>query len=267
MRPVVASHGPQDAPDAVASSAVRAALADVAVALPASEGGLGRCAAVLAPADPSGALDARMLADVLDADGWTVELIDLCEDPAAVVEAVTATAAEVVAVPAADAAQALAARAACSALRGLGRPPLVVGVTFAAGRDPVALATDHLLEDAGALPGLLDRRVPAADGGGGAVRWGVRLAREAGGLTVVPGGVLDAASALRLREVVESRRALYPRIVIDLRELLVTDEPGLEALATWNAELPWAPTVSARADGPSLDAVRAAGLLGRLPVV
>ncbi|HEX6620187.1 MAG TPA: hypothetical protein VF024_11040, partial [Solirubrobacteraceae bacterium] len=88
-----------------------------------------------------------------------------------------------------------------------------------------------------------------------------------GGLVVAPVGVLDAASAGRLRAIVDSRRRLYPRIVIDLRELEGADARGLGALAAWDAEIPWDPTVAARGDERALTALRDAGFAGPLSLL
>jgi hypothetical protein len=79
--------------------------------------------------------------------------------------------------------------------------------------------------------------------------------------------MLDPVSVARLREIVESRRTLYPRIVIDLRELLEADEPGLTALVSWDAEQPWDPTVAALGDPRTMAALEGAGLGGALPLV
>jgi hypothetical protein len=94
----------------------------------------------------------------------------------------------------------------------------------------------------------------------------VRLARDGAGLVVAPVGVLDVTLVQRLREIVESRRMLYPRILVDLREPLTANEPGLTALVDWDAEEPWEPTVAALADQRALDALDTAGLSGHLPL-
>jgi hypothetical protein len=98
------------------------------------------------------------------------------------------------------------------------------------------------------------------------VPWGVRLHRDGAGLVVAPAGLLDGGSVARLREIVETRRTLYPRIVIDLRELLDPDATGLGALVSWDAELPWDPTVAALGDQRTLDALDRSGLTGALPL-
>ena len=49
----------------------------------------------------------------------------------------------------------------------------------------------------------------------------------------------------RLREIVETRRTLYPSILIDLRELDALSPSGLTALADWSAATPWPPTITA----------------------
>lgn len=129
--------------------------------------------------------------------------------------------------------------------------------------DPLALrmAADAFVGDADALPPLLRRRLS-----GRGARWGVRLARDAQGLVVAPVGVLDVTSVQRLREIVETRRLLYPRIVVDLRELLAADALGLGALVDWDAEQPWHPVVAALADQRALDALETAGYADVLPL-
>ena len=90
--------------------------------------------------------------------------------------------------------------------------------------------------------------------------------RNGGGLVVAPAGRLDGVSVARLREIVETRRTLYPRIVIDLRDLLDADATGLDALVSWDAELPWDPTVAALGDPRTLAALDRSGLAGALPL-
>jgi MerR family transcriptional regulator, light-induced transcriptional regulator len=246
----------------MARSTAQAALAGLAAAHPTSAEGLDRRAAVLEPPGPLGELDARLLADVLEAAGWSVTLVGLAAQPEAVVATVDAHEAELVVLPAADAAQVLAAQRACQLLRRANHPPLIVGVAFDADREPVALGADHFVGTANALAPLVRRRL----GGHGGTPWGVRLDREGRELVVAPLGVLDGASVVRLREIVESRRTLYPRIVIDLRELRRADAHGLGALVAWDAELPWDPTVAAVGDERALTGLRDAGLEGRLPL-
>ncbi|HEU4974637.1 MAG TPA: hypothetical protein VFT50_06065 [Baekduia sp.] len=246
---------------ALARSAAQAAVARLAGAHPTSDEGLGRRGAVLVPPGALGELDARLLLDVLEAGGWRAEAVPLDRDPAAVVAAVEHGRYELAIALAADAPQVLAAQRACALVRRLAVPPLIVAVAFDTGVEPGPVAADASASDPAALPELLRRRLA-----GGGARWGVRLTREGDGLVVAPVGVLDATTAQRLRDIVDSRRGLYPRILLDLRELLVADAEGLSALAAWDAEQPWCPTVAALADERTLKALDAAGLGGVLPV-
>jgi ABC-type transporter Mla MlaB component len=254
-----------DARQALTLSTAHAALAELAPAHAISQDGRGRRAAVLAPPGALGELDARVLADALESSSWTVELIALIQAPDAVVATIEHIAPELVLVPAADPAQVLAAQEACSLLRRLTQPPLVVGVAFgaAAGGGPPALALDHHLDGTDALAPLLHRRLGATVGD---VAWGVRMRRQADGLVVTPVGVLDATTALRLREVVETRRELYPHIVIDLSSLLRAEQSGLAALVAWDADHAWAPGVAALRDPDTVAALDGAGLHGALPL-
>jgi hypothetical protein len=276
LRPLLAAHGEAvvaaggggpiaDDRRALARSAAHAALADLVGHLPLTDEGLGRRAAVLVPAGVLGELDGRALADALEAGGWDVETVALDQDAAAV--AAHAVAAEVVVVPVGDAGQVLGSQRALSLLRRATAPPLIVGVAFDEQATSAGIAADHVLGTTDALAPLLRRRIGGPKGDtDAAVPWGVRLNRAGGGLTVAPIGLLDPASVARLREIVETRRALYPRIVLDLRELLATDHDGLLALVAWDAELPWDPTVAALGDPRTLAALAEAGLTDALPL-
>lgn len=249
---------------AVARSAAQAALAELIARLPTTDEGLGRHATVLVPAGVLGELDGRALADALDAGGWTAELLALDAPAADVVARIVASRAEVVVAPCGDAAQVLASQLALSLLRRVTAPPLIVGVAFDDAASPSGMAADHVVGTADALAPLLARRI--GRGGGGSVPWGVRLGRDAAGLVVAPIGLLDPASVARLREIVETRRTLYPRIVLDLRELMTADADGLLALVEWDAETPWDPTVAALGDPRTVAALAEAGLTGALPL-
>jgi len=251
---------------ALARSAAQAALAELVAHLPASDEGLGRRATVLVPAGVLGELDGRALADALDAGGWDAELVALDAPAEVVVDAIVRARSEVVVAPCGDAAQVLASQLALSLLRRVTAPPLIVGVAFDQAPSPSApgMAADHVVGTADALAPLLARRI--GGGGPGAVPWGVRLGRDAAGLVVAPIGLLDPASVARLREIVETRRTLYPKIVLDLRELMAADAPGLLALVAWDAELPWDPTVAALGDPRTVAALAEAGLAGALPL-
>jgi hypothetical protein len=269
LRPFLAAFGDAgggpaaDDRRAIARSAAHAALAELSAVLPASDEGLGRRAAVLAPAGVIGELDARALADVLDAGGWSTRLVGLDRAADAICDDVLDARVELLVLPVADAAQVLASQRALSLIRRLNAPPLIVGVTFASVGEAPSVAADHVVGDTDALPSLLHRRL--GGGPGGAVPWGVRLHRDGTTLVVAPFGLLDATTVGRLREVVETRRTLYPAILIDLRELDTLSTSGLTALAAWPAETPWPPTVSALRDTRTTTALTAAGLANAIP--
>jgi hypothetical protein len=254
---------------AVARSAAQAALAELGAAVPTSDEGLGRRAAVIVPGGVVGELDGRALADALDAGGWSTQLVGLAGREADDVrDELLAARIELLVVPVADAAQVLASQRALSLIRRLNAPPLIVGVTFASGADAPSVGADHVIGDADALPPLLRRRLGGGGdgpGGAGVVPWGVRLHREGTTLVVAPSGLLDATTVGRLREIVETRRTLYPAILIDLRELDSLSSSGLCALAAWSTETPWPPTVSALRDPRTTTALTAAGLSGTIP--
>lgn len=264
LRPLVADAASSDDQRALARSTAHAALADLARRLPVSDEGLGRRAAVVVPPGLAGELDARALADALEAGGWTAITLTLGhDDAAATLDEVEALRVEVVVLPAADAAQLEASQAICALLRRTIAPPLIVGVVFDAEVAAIAMAADHVIGTTDALAALLRRRiVKEAD----AVAWGVRLGRDADGLVVTPFGLLDVASVARLREVVETRRGMYPRILIDLRDLLEPDPQGLAALVSWDAEQPWDPTVAVADDPRTVAALTRAGLGDALPL-
>jgi hypothetical protein len=248
--------------DAVALREAMKAVRAQGAALPLSDEGLGRRAAVLVPVGMTGELDGRALADALEAGGWTTRLVGLDQDAAAVCDEVLAARVEALLVPVADAAQVLASQHALSLIRRLNAPPLVVGVTFSAAAGAASVGADHVVEDVDALAPLLRRRLGGSEA---AVPWGVRLHREDETLVVAPFGLLDPTTVARLREVVETRRALYPHILIDLRELDALSTSGMTALTSWPAETPWPPTVSALPDPRTLHALSLAGLTGTLP--
>ncbi|WP_155891945.1 STAS domain-containing protein [Conexibacter woesei] len=250
---------------AVARSAAQAALAELSAVLPTSDEGLGRRAAVLAPAGVIGELDSRALADVLDAGGWSTQLIGLDREAGTICDEVLDARVELLVLPVADAAQVLASQRALSLIRRLNAPPLIVGVTFASMSDAsAAVAADHVVGDTDALPSLLHRRL-GGGGPGAAVPWGVRMHRDGTTLVVAPFGVLDDTTVGRLREIVETRRTLYPAILIDLRELDSLSTSGLTALSTWSTETPWPPTVSALRDTRTTTALSTAGLSNTIP--
>jgi ABC-type transporter Mla MlaB component len=239
----------------VARRLAHAALDELAPAHPTSDDGLGRCAIVLVPPGLLGELDGQVLADALQASGWDVGVVGLDGEPDDVVARIEAAGPELAMLPASDEAQIRAAERVCSMLRRLAQPPLVVGVAFGSiAAAPPALSLDHHLDGTDALAPLLHRRLGTS---AGAVAWGVRMSRDADGLVVAPVGLLDATTAPRLREIVETRRDLYAHITIDLRGLTRADDAGLGALVAWNAERPWTPGVTVLGDPETLAALDA----------
>jgi hypothetical protein len=255
---------------AVARSAAQAALAKLSAVVPTSDEGLGRRAAVLVPGGVVGELDGRALADALEAGGWSTQLVMLGgRDADDVRDEILTARVELLVVPVADAAQVLASQRALSLIRRLNAPPLIVGISFAGTTDASpSVGADHVIGDTDTLPPLLHRRLGGGGGGGGGstvVPWGVRMHRDGTTLVVAPFGLLDETTVGRLREIVETRRTLYPAILIDLRELDSLSSSGLTALATWSTETPWPPTVSALRDPRTTAALTTAGLSGTVP--
>jgi hypothetical protein len=250
---------------AVARSAAHAALAELSAILPTSDEGLGRRAAVLVPAGVVGELDGRALADALDAGGWSTELVGLDREAGEICDEIASARVELLVMPVGDAAQVLASKRALSLIRRLNAPPLILGVTFASGDGASPVAADHVIGDSDALAPILRRRL-GGGGPGAAVPWGVRLHRDGDALVVAPFGLLDATTLSRLREIVETRRTLYPAIRIDLRELDALSPSGLTALAAWSTATPWSPTVSALGDPRTTAALAHAGLTGTVPL-
>ena len=261
--PATAGAAGDGGPPELARSLAHAALAELAPAHPASDDGLGRSAIVLVPPGLLGELDGRVLADALRASGWEVEVVGLDGEPQDVVARIEAAGPELTMLPASNAAQIRAAERVCSMLRRLAQPPLVVGVAFGSlAAAPPALSLDHHLDGTDALAPLLHRRLGTS---AGPVAWGVRMSRDGEDLVVAPVGLLDATTAPRLREVVETRRDLYPQITIDLRGLTRAEDAGLAALVAWNAERPWAPGVTVLGDTRTLAALGATGPDGAPP--
>jgi len=236
VRPAVRAleRGPgDDARMRLAHSIGRSAVADLALRHPDAPAREKACG-VLTPPGIVGELDARLLADALEADGWDAVTLPLGIPAEGVAEAVRRATVGALLVPASDADQLLSARLPCATVRRLPDPPLVVGVQLETRADAAQLPVDALVTGMDALRALLDERLAAAP-----PRWGVRLARDSDGLTVSPTGVLDAENVARLREVVDSRLGLYDVITIDLAALASCPDDGLEALSGWRDGAAW----------------------------
>lgn len=226
-----------DGPDLRARSsavACRAIMADLVGALPVSESvGPGRAALLSCSRDGVERLDGDLANDFLEADGWAVQQLHgpraaLSLGPAARPESIELAVA-VVAGPE----DALRLSPACTLLRRLPDPPVVLLCDFTGRSDwptaSVALGADAFVSDPEELVLQAALRLPAD----GVRRWGVQISRRGSSLVLTPTGKLDAVSAQRLADVVRSRVGTFARVVVDLRDLADFSSGGLEDLCAW----------------------------------
>lgn len=212
----------------------RAILADLVGALPvATSVGPGRAALLSCRQDGIERVDGDLAIDFLEADGWAVQRLHgpraaLSLGPAARPDSVELAVA-VVAGPE----DALKLAPACTALRRLPDPPVVLLCDFTGRSDwPAAshaLGADALVSDPQELVLQAALHLPAA----GIRRWGVQISRRSDALVLTPTGKLDIASAKRLADVVRSRIGTFSRVVIDLRDLAEFSSAGIEDVCAW----------------------------------
>ncbi|HET8978671.1 MAG TPA: hypothetical protein VFN87_10975 [Solirubrobacteraceae bacterium] len=216
-----------------------AIVADLAARLPASSRDVtGRAAVLSCRATGIEAVDGSVATGYLEADRWSVERLgtdDLDDRRAALAGA---GAFELAAAVTAGPEDALRLAPICSELRRLADPPVIVLCDFS-GRSPRNAASSALGADAVAHdPEELVRCATAGLPGPGRRRWGVRLSRANGGLTMAPTGRLDAVSVGRLADVALTRSGTFSRLVLDLRELAEFDAGGVRELAVWRTLVP-----------------------------
>ncbi len=240
MRPALADlAGPAQSPSArLAAGIGEAVLADLVRRLPPSARTAARRAAVLSCRTGGiEAVDGNVAMDYLEVDGWSVERLggdglqrELGELQHGAVELAVA----VVAGPE----DALRLAPACTRLRRLPDPPVIVLCDFsgrpAPGAAPAALGADAIVRDPDELVRCAAGHLP----GPGRRRWGVRLSRSDGTLLMAPTGRLDATSAERLADVALTRVGSYSRLVLDLGDVAEIDADGVRALAGWPDLLP-----------------------------
>jgi hypothetical protein len=184
--------------------------------------GRGRRAIVAHGSDGLAPLDAQVIADALEACGWSAGVVALAsglEDDAALVVVTGLAAGDM-----ADLPRALAAA-----------PPDVVVICQLdePGQPTAGLAADIALGGPAGLLSLVAARPQPAAG----EPWGVRLAKVGGdGFLIAPTGVLDGRNAGRLRAILDSRRAGLAHVTIDLRDLSAVDSDGLDVLDTWHVD-------------------------------
>lgn len=205
--------------------------------------GTGRAAVLSCRSGGIEAVDGSVAADFLASDGWAVSPLDGDDGedgrgsafgsgrteagPCELAVAVTAGPEDV-----------LRLAPACTALRRLADPPVIVLCDFS-GRSRhssagTALGADAVAHDPEDLLRCAARGLPES----GRRRWGVRLIRTPGVLRIAPTGQLDAENATRLAAVVASRLGTFSRLIVDLRDLAEIDPAGLGELASWPQLLP-----------------------------
>lgn len=235
VRPILAEleRGDHDVRARRAAGRGEAILADLIATLPSnSAGGLGRAAVLWCRDRGIEAVDGRVAMHFLEADEWKVNRIgaETCldhavDDAGAGIELVVAATAGPEDAPA-------LARA-CTDLRRLADPPVIVLCDFSgrSGHHAAALAfgADAVAQDPQELVRCAAGQLPAS----GQRRWGVRLSRGAGVLSLSPTGCLDAASVGRLADVALSRCRSFSRLVVDLRDLAEIEPAGVRELAAW----------------------------------
>jgi hypothetical protein len=235
VRPTLAAlAGPDGSPTArLAAGIGEAVLADLVRRLPVAEPGAGRRAAVLSCRTVGiEAVDGNLAMDYLEVGGWTVErLNDDGLNPAG--PELAHGAVELVVAVIAGPEDALRLASACTELRRLADPPVILLCDFsgrsAAAAAPAALGADAVVRDPDELVRCAAQRLP----GPGQRRWGVRLSRSRDTLLMAPTGCLDATSAGRLADVALTRLGSYSCLVLDLGDVAEIKPDGVRALAAW----------------------------------
>ncbi len=240
VRPALAKlAGPAQGPSArLAAGIGEAVMADLVRRLPLAARTSTRRAAVLScRTEGIEAVDGNVAMDYLEVDGWSVERLaggGLQVEVGELQHGAVELAVAVVAGPE----DALRLAPACTALRRLADPPVILLCDFsgrsAPGAAPAALGADAIVRDPDELVRCAADHLP----GPGRRRWGVRLSRSDGTLMMAPTGRLDATSAERLADVALTRLGSYSRLVLDLGDVAEIDADGVRALAGWADLLP-----------------------------
>jgi hypothetical protein len=208
-------------------------LADLVRRLPAVDHPTTRRAAVLScRAGGIEAVDGNLAMSYLEAGGWSVERL-AGDGLGPELDGLRHGAAELAVAVISGPEDALRLAPACTKLRRLADPPVILLCDFsgrsAAVAAPAGLGADAVVHDPDELMASAAGRLP----GPGRRRWGVRLSRSEGTLLLVPTGRLDATGADRLADVALTRVGSYSRLVLDLGEVAEIDADGARALAGW----------------------------------
>ncbi|HET9094565.1 MAG TPA: STAS domain-containing protein [Solirubrobacteraceae bacterium] len=225
--------------DRLLAVACRAIIAEFVGALPGPVWSGPRRAALLSSRrDGIERVDGDLAIDFLEADGWGVQRLHgprsaLALGPAARPESVELAVAVV-----SGAQDALLLAPACTLLRRLPDPPVVILCDFT-GRPgwssaATTLGADAFVSDPEELVLQAGLHLPPD----GVRRWGVQISRRADALVLTPTGRLDVASAARLADVVRSRLGSFARVVIDLRDLAEISSAGIQDVQAWVAAGP-----------------------------
>ena len=238
VRPVLSELQQPGGPHArLAAEMAQAILADLVARVPVTAGsGSGRAAVLSCREVGIEAVDGIAATDFLEREGWSVAGVDgpartpgsWGPDDLGSFELAVA----VIGGPE----DALRLAATCTALRRLPDPPVLLLCDFSGRESPVAfsaLGADAFACDPQELAALAAERLP----GSGRRRWGVRLTRCGGELTLAPTGTLDPVSVGRLADVVASRTGTFDRLVLDLRNVAVVRSDGLGDLSGWPERL------------------------------
>ncbi len=236
IRPAL--HGVQfggvTARDRLLAVACRAILADLVGALPVTRSvGPGRAALLSCRRDGIERVDGDLAIDFLEADGWAVQRLDGPGSALALGPAARPDSIELAVAVVAGPQDALRLAPACTLLRRLPDPPVVMLCDFTGRSDwptaTTALGADAFVSDPQELVLQAALRLPAD----GVRRWGVQISRRGDALVLTPTGRLDAASAARLAAVARSRLGTFTRVVIDLRDLAEFSSAGLQEVQAW----------------------------------
>jgi hypothetical protein len=224
--------------------------------------GAGRVAILARQEQGIHALDGSVTAAFLQADGWWVESLpeQVLHSAGSRTQALRAPSlgAELVVANLGAPSDAMWINPACTDLRRLADPPVILLCDFSALSRAASwltsLGADAVVQDPDDLVRAAASRLPP----GGRRRWGVRLSRSVETLTLAPTGRLDAVSAGRLADIALSRLGSFHRLALDLTELAGIEEEGLEHLRRWPEQLPLAevelvalasPSIRARLEG------------------
>ena len=212
----------------------KAIFAELVGALPITErAGPGRAALLSCRTNGIERVDGDLAIDFLEADGWAVQHLHGPEAALSLGPTARPGSVELAVAVVGGPEDALRLAPACTLLRRLPDPPVVLLCDFTGRSDwptaSVALGADAFVSDPQDLVVQAASRLPA----NGVRRWGVQISRRGDSLVLTPTGRLDLASAERLADVVRSRIGTFARVVIDLRDLAEFSSGGVEDVCGW----------------------------------